>query len=466
MPYDSQSQPGPGRDPAARARLRGWLDTPASAEVDAQREWKEAAASWLPVGQRQALGAWPGAPVMTAAPAGAAPLAPDGRPAWVPDDVPWGWSRPPVIAPALLPPGRFHQPSRARGIFSLAGRVAPRLYLAGLLLGIPGLLAIAWINFASWFGAERLDIAGIPGWVVVEVGSWLAVAGFAAAATAQARQRRSEGWHDYAGPSPLLVAPAMLGLISGLGLPVFVVIDAAGLSLDSAVSTLLIVGLYLGCYAGLVHFLAVRPGALAWRDVLRPGHLAPDRDDWAMAAPWSPLGNRWALPAAGLRTRLGSGIIGDLLFGAAIAPLAVIASSVTNIVLILVLGLDSSDISQPGPATPVGIDLWITLFAVSVVVPIGEEIFFRGFATNAWGRSLSRNRTLVVAGMFFAAAHVINVTATVPDVALRAALFNFGARVPVAIALGWVYMRRRSIFASGALHAAFNGLIVVLALNV
>jgi membrane protease YdiL (CAAX protease family) len=44
-----------------------------------------------------------------------------------------------------------------------------------------------------------------------------------------------------------------------------------------------------------------------------------------------------------------------------------------------------------------------------------------------------------------------------PPISWRAAIFDFGARVPVAIALTWLYVRRRSILASGTLHAGYNG---------
>jgi membrane protease YdiL (CAAX protease family) len=39
----------------------------------------------------------------------------------------------------------------------------------------------------------------------------------------------------------------------------------------------------------------------------------------------------------------------------------------------------------------------------------------------------------------------------------------FLARVPVALALGWLFDMRRSIWASIGLHAAFNGILLVLA---
>ena len=36
-------------------------------------------------------------------------------------------------------------------------------------------------------------------------------------------------------------------------------------------------------------------------------------------------------------------------------------------------------------------------------------------------------------------------------------------RLPVALALGWLFLRRGSIWASFGLHAAFNGVLLVLA---
>jgi membrane protease YdiL (CAAX protease family) len=36
-------------------------------------------------------------------------------------------------------------------------------------------------------------------------------------------------------------------------------------------------------------------------------------------------------------------------------------------------------------------------------------------------------------------------------------------RIPVAFALGWIFLQRRSIFASVGLHAAFNGILLLIA---
>ena len=62
----------------------------------------------------------------------------------------------------------------------------------------------------------------------------------------------------------------------------------------------------------------------------------------------------------------------------------------------------------------------------------------------------------------FAAIHIINVTTTEAGLSLRAAVFNMAVRIPVAIALTWIYMRRRSLIASATLHGSYNGLIVII----
>jgi membrane protease YdiL (CAAX protease family) len=309
----------------------------------------------------------------------------------------------------------------------------------------------------------KLGLASLPAWILVETICAVAAVGLILSAIAQSRQRRADGWQDYAGPSPFLVMAALLAVVTGLGEPLAQVLTTAGVETDSAGGVLLLLLVYLGSYVGLVHFLAVRPGALTWRDVMRPKRLAPDPDDWASATPIPAFGSPVAPATTGRQWRV-RGRIGDILFGLTMLLPLMIASGIVNQVLLLVLGLKTGDLSSPVPTSSRGLDPLIAIFAVAVIVPIGEEIFFRGFATNAWGRSLGRNSAILRAALFFAFIHILNVNSTEPGLALRTGVFNFGARVPVAIALTWLYFRRRSILASGTLHASFNGLIQTLSL--
>ena len=65
--------------------------------------------------------------------------------------------------------------------------------------------------------------------------------------------------------------------------------------------------------------------------------------------------------------------------------------------------------------------------------------------------------------LFFAIVHVLQVGGTSPTQALALAAVAFVTRVPVGLALGWLFLSRRSIWAPIGLHAAFNGLLLVLA---
>ena len=78
-----------------------------------------------------------------------------------------------------------------------------------------------------------------------------------------------------------------------------------------------------------------------------------------------------------------------------------------------------------------------------LIVPVTEELLFRGFLQSALRRWVGRTMSVVVSAAFFAAAHI--------DLYSLLPLFVLG------LALGYVYARSRSIVAPIVLHAAFNG---------
>ncbi len=468
-PPPSSSHPGP--QPPSPGRWYRAAPPQATPWQPGSDQWRPG--QWPPATRWQPgpWVAWPPAPAPVAWSPAHAPVAwPTQYPnpfvsspaTWPVGYVPWGYSNPPAVPPVLEPPSRFHPPTPPRTLFSLRGRVSPTLYSAGLALGLPGLLALLFLEVAPRTG-WKLGLASAPAWILVETICTVAAIGLIASAIAQSRQRRADGWQDYSGPSPFLAVAALLALVTGLGLPLARLLTTAGVDTDSAMGTFLQLLVYLGAYLGLVHFLAVRQGALTWRDVVRPRRLAPDPDDWSSATPVTAFGGPVALPTAGGQSRA-RGPIGDILLALAMLLPVLFVSGIVNQALLAVLGLKTSELSSPVPTSSTGLDPWIVMLTVAVVVPVGEEVFFRGFATNAWGRSLGRNSAILRAALFFAFVHVLNVNSTDPGVALRMAAFNFGARVPVAIALTWLYFRRRSILASGTLHASYNGLIQLLSL--
>jgi membrane protease YdiL (CAAX protease family) len=362
----------------------------------------------------------------------------------------------------LEPPGNFHSPASRRPTLSLKGRASPRLYALGLAVGLPGIAALLLYLVALGAGI-KLPGGPVPRWLVLEVVCVAAAVGAIGCALAQGRQRRADAWRDYDGPSPLPMMAALLAIVTALEVPLEAGLNAARVDLQSGLATLLLLTIFLGAYVGLVHFLALHSHALTWRDIARPARLAPGSDDWDTLEPVPGWTRRWGESIGAWRARVSGSRLGDILVALAMVAPLILASNLLSGAMLQVLGLRLSDVTGPGSYTPTNdVDRLLMFIAVAIVAPLGEEIFFRGFATNAWGRSLGRGATMIRGSLFFAFIHVLNTATTDVGVFWRVALFNFGARIPVAVALTWLYMRRRSILASGALHATYNGIITVI----
>ena len=125
----------------------------------------------------------------------------------------------------------------------------------------------------------------------------------------------------------------------------------------------------------------------------------------------------------------------------------------------------SSDLVPESPLPPAdsGLGLLANLIAAVVVAPIGEELFYRGFATTAWVRGMGANAGIVRGALFFAIVHVLTIGGTGFSEAIGGALVGFAGRLPVALALGWIFVRRRSLYAAIGMHAVFNAVLVVAA---
>ena len=138
--------------------------------------------------------------------------------------------------------------------------------------------------------------------------------------------------------------------------------------------------------------------------------------------------------------------------------------------LIVVTGIVASILLQYVPVEPVSPlpptgttgGLIISLLAGAVVAPFGEEILFRGFATTAWVRARGMRGGLILGALIFAFAHIVTVSAPTAGEAFQQAFVAFVGRIPIALALGVLFVRRGTIWASFGLHAAFNGILLVL----
>jgi len=303
--------------------------------------------------------------------------------------------------------------------FSLEGRRAPGLYLVGWVasgLGLP-LFVIALLS-------PVVDLGRV---LLVVLSSGLLAAGLVAAAGAQAIERRDRTDLAYRGPGPILVFAASIPLSILVTLPIVLL----GPDRDTPLLSLLAVVATAAIWIGLVGLTVVGTGGLRWADVL-----------------------------AGIVGAPASRIAGDVLLGAGAAIPVIFVTAVVAQVLVTWLGV------APEPPIPIPSDsagLAVSLLAAAVVAPISEEVFYRGFVTTAWVRAHGTSAGIVLGALFFAFVHVLTLSGTSVDPAVRAAIVGFAGRLPVALALGWIFVRRRSLAASIGLHAAFNGLLLVLA---
>ncbi len=303
--------------------------------------------------------------------------------------------------------------------FSLDGRRAPGLYLAGWLATAMGgpLLGVAIVSGSG----------GLGGLVLAVVGALLLGLGLTAAAGAQAIERRDRTDLAYRGPSPFLVFGASVPLTLLVELP----FQLAGLDLRTPVGTLIGVTLIGAIWIGLLGMTVVGTGVLGWSEI-----------------------------ATGIVATPSVRVAGDLLIGAAAAIPVILATSIVAAILVSITGVTPEGPIAPPTDAPA---LILGLLAAAVVAPISEELFYRGFATTAWMRSFGARRAIVEGGLFFAFVHVLTLSGSDFDHAGRAALVAFGSRIPIAFALGWIFVSRRSLAASIGLHATFNGLLVILA---
>jgi membrane protease YdiL (CAAX protease family) len=88
---------------------------------------------------------------------------------------------------------------------------------------------------------------------------------------------------------------------------------------------------------------------------------------------------------------------------------------------------------------------------------------FRGFALSSWRRLVGVRAAIVRSSIVFVLAHVLFVSGDTFAETVRIALVAGVVRIPVAFALGWLFVRTGSIWGPIGLHATFNGILIVVA---
>jgi membrane protease YdiL (CAAX protease family) len=322
--------------------------------------------------------------------------------------------------PEPEPPGAPAAPARpGLTTFTIEGRAAPGLFVVGWLGTLLG-LGIVVVAYGAGPGATSS--------IVLIAGLALLSLGLVSAAGSQAIERRTRGEPGYTGPSPVLLFAASVPVASLAAAPVGLVLRALGFEMDGPVVTLILLAVLQLTYVAVIRLLVVGTGALRWSEMGL--HRDPRR------------------------------AIEDLAWGAVIAGPVLAGTLIVTALLVSVF-----QVAPESPLPPSGTTtgLIVNLVAAALLVPIGEELLFRGVATTAWARTLGARAAIIRGGLFFAVVHVLQIAGTSAAEALALVVVGFGARLPVGLALGWAFLRRGSLYTAIGLHAAFNGFQIILA---
>ena len=284
----------------------------------------------------------------------------------------------------------------------------------GTLVGA-GLIVVSLMSAGS-AAAPWMGLLGL----VLLAGGLLGLAG------SQATERARQADLPYRGPSPVLAFLAFVAVTLVVQLVALAPLSALGLDVQSPLGTTVNLALQTLVYVGIVALLVVGPGALSWRDM-------------------------GVLP-------FGAGPLRDLLLGAVVAIPVLVVTLTLGGLLSRFVEVAPSPLPPPGNAT----GLLLNLVSGAILAPIGEELFFRGFTTTAWARAMGPVPAIVRGAILFALIHGLTITAATFSEGLQHAVFSFVALLPVGITLGWLFLTRRSLYASIGLHAAFNGLQLIL----
>jgi membrane protease YdiL (CAAX protease family) len=289
---------------------------------------------------------------------------------------------------------------------------------------------LGWLATIVGFGVAIVgyQAAGAAGHVLTTVGVAILAIGLLAAAGSQAVERKAKGAEPYTGPSPILLFATSIPIAYLGAILVGLVLDAVGGGFTRPLAELLLITIQGGAYIAVIALLVVGSGALSWVEIgFRPG----------------------------LRRA-----VEDLAWGAIFAGPVIGLTLVVTAILVAIFQVTPEN---PLPPTGQASGLLLHLLAGAVVAPVAEETLFRGVATTAWVRSLGVRPGIIRGALFFALAHVLLIGGSTVTQGLAIAFVAFAGRLPIALVLGWMFVRRGSIYASIGLHATFNGFLLVLA---
>jgi membrane protease YdiL (CAAX protease family) len=289
---------------------------------------------------------------------------------------------------------------------------------------------VGWLASLLGFGIAIVgyQAQSTAGHVLLTLGVAILAIGVLAGAGSQAVERKAKGTEPYTGASPVFIFAASIPIAYLGAVLLGAFMEASGGQVPGPVAELILISIQGGAYIAVIALLVVGSGALTWSEIgFRPGVRQAVED-----VAWGAL---FAGPVVGL----------------------------TIVVTAVLVAIFRVTPENPLPPTGSTSGLLLHLLAGAVIAPIAEETLFRGVATTAWVRSLGVRAGIIRGALFFAFAHVLLIGGATVTEAFAIAFVAFVGRLPIALVLGWLFLRRGSIYASIGLHATFNGFLLVFA---
>lgn len=315
-------------------------------------------------------------------------------------------------SPALNASGRMATGPPGGRVFSLEGRPAAGLYL------------VAWLLCFGGVAVLFLTLSAPP---LLVVGTAMLGLGLATAAGYQVVARQSlRPPSAYRGPSPAVLfgVALVVAAVASLGLSLLGLKPTASDTLGFLANLIAVEAAYVLA----IWLFVVRTAVFRWREMGWPSGQPPRE------------------------------AVIDALYGAALMIPSLFAIGLIAVLVSQLLGgVQAPNIVPPSRTTA---DVLLAAMAIIVVAPVGEEMFFRGFALAAWRRDLGARAGLVRSALFFAVIHIVNVQSVDFVTGLRQVLLVLAQIIPLGLVLGWLFVRR-GIVASIAGHATYNAVIFV-----
>lgn len=202
------------------------------------------------------------------------------------------------------------------------------------------------------------------------------------------------------------------------------------------------------------------PGANAWLNLFSIGCVAATLLGYYLALPKLIRQSIWGAGTfKGFTHQIKSCVIGFLTWFASY-PIVIVIGQIIAILLLILFNtspVNQVAVQQLKNTMNYPVQFFTLSLMIILIVPMIEEILFRGFLQNSIRQSYGRYKGILYSSIIFTLFH-FSISQGVRNIEILSSLFI------LSLFLGFIYERQQSLWAPITLHATFNGMSVVMLL--